>query len=52
MSINTENDRLRELLQTALIYLEHPDVDSIPFAMPASVIAARIRSVLKREVEK
>ena len=31
------------LLELALKYLEHPDVQAIPFALPASAVAARIR---------
>jgi hypothetical protein len=36
------------LLALALRYLEHPDVQAIPFALPAAAVAERIRTALAR----
>ena len=52
--MNTQTlDKLPEtvyLLEIALKYLEHPDVDALPFALPVSSVASRIRQCL-REIE-
>jgi hypothetical protein len=37
--------QMHELLKLALKYLEHPDVQAIPFALPASAVAERIRGL-------
>lgn len=41
-----ENARLRAVLELALRYLDHPDVQAIPFALHASVVADRARHIL------
>ena len=35
-------------LQLALRYLEHPDVQAMPFALPASVPAGRVRAAIAK----
>ena len=42
---------LRALLERALAYLEHPEVESIPFAVRSSVTAAQIRAALAQTEE-
>lgn len=35
-------------VQLALKYLEHPDVEVMPFALPVTVVSKRLRSILTR----
>ncbi len=44
-------DELIHLLTVAVQYLEHPDVDAMCFALPASAVAARIRQALREHDE-
>lgn len=39
---------LVEALKLSLRYLEHPDVDAMPFALPASGAALRVRGAIQR----
>lgn len=41
---------MKALLRLALQYLEHPDVQAIPFALNAGVVADRVKALLA-EVE-
>lgn len=38
---------IASVLSLALKYLEHPDVSSMPFALPSTSVALRIRTALK-----
>lgn len=40
----TMHDALTGLLELALCYLEHPEVKTLPFAVPSGAIADRIRA--------
>ena len=40
-------DRILYVLKLALCYLEHPDVQAIPFAMGSALVAERIRAILR-----
>jgi hypothetical protein len=44
--LRAENERLRGCLELALKYLEHPDVQEIPFSLHTGVAAKRIRTAL------
>ena len=41
-------EELTARLEQALVYLEHPEVDAIPFAMPASMCAGNARTALAK----
>ena len=45
---HAEASELAALLTLTLRYLEHPDVQALPFAMSSAIPAARIRAVLAR----
>ncbi len=44
-------DPLADLLETAALYLDHPDVRRLAFALPSSAVAARLR-VVARELRE
>lgn len=46
------HDELLAELKLALRYLEHPDVEAIPFAMRASTVANRIRRTIAKLEEE
>ena len=49
-AVNAHQDLL-EALTLAARYLEHPDVQAIPFARPATSIVELIRSVISKATE-
>ena len=44
--LTAEVVQLEEALKTVLPYISHPDVQAIPFALPASNIERMIRGVI------
>ena len=42
------NDELVGAGIAAILYLDHPDVQAIPFVMPASVIVTRLRAAIQK----
>ena len=44
--ITVERDELLAAARVALQYLDHPDVQVIPFALPASGVAERLRKAI------
>lgn len=43
-----DDDNHAELLKTAAKYLEHPDVQAIPFSLPASAVSKRLRKAVAK----
>jgi hypothetical protein len=44
----TEVSEITHIIQTAADYLSHPDVTSLPFALPSTNIARALRNVIGR----
>jgi predicted transcriptional regulator len=44
----SEAPNMLGMLELALKYLEHPDVQAIPFAAPAECVAVRMRALIEK----
>lgn len=44
----SEVSEINHIIQTAADYLSHPDVASLPFALPSTNIARALRNVVAR----
>ncbi len=49
-SVLDQRNELLDALRLAVRYLEHPDVQSIPFALPASAPLERARAAIEKAV--
>lgn len=46
--MQTESEQALHALKAAALYLQHPDVQAIPFAQPASVALRRVNAAINR----